>query len=86
VAVSTAPAPRVDFQTHPDRYRHWRLAIEGDIATLRMNVQPLEGQREGYELKLNSYDIGVDVELADCVQRLRFEHPQVRCVVPAPTS
>ncbi|HVS19670.1 MAG TPA: 2,3-epoxybenzoyl-CoA dihydrolase [Planctomycetota bacterium] len=81
MAATTAPAPRVDFQTHPDRYRHWQLAIDGDIATLRMNVAPLEGQREGYELKLNSYDIGVDVELADCVQRLRFEHPAVRCVV-----
>jgi benzoyl-CoA-dihydrodiol lyase len=81
VAVTTAPAPRVEFQTHPERYRHWKLSIDGDIATLRMNVQPLEGQREGYELKLNSYDIGVDVELADCVQRLRFEHPEVRCVV-----
>jgi benzoyl-CoA-dihydrodiol lyase len=81
LAATTAPAARVEFQTQPDRYRHWQLSIQGDIATLRMNVQPMEGQREGYELKLNSYDIGVDVELADCVQRLRFEHPQVRCVV-----
>jgi benzoyl-CoA-dihydrodiol lyase len=81
VAVTTAPAARVDFQTHPDRYRHWQLSIQGDIATLRMNVQPFEGQREGYELKLNSYDIGVDVELADALQRLRFEHPEVRCAV-----
>jgi benzoyl-CoA-dihydrodiol lyase len=81
LAATTAPAARVEFQTQPDRYRHWQLSIQGDIATLRMNVQPMEGQREGYELKLNSYDIGVDVELADCVQRLRFEQPQVRCVV-----
>jgi benzoyl-CoA-dihydrodiol lyase len=81
VATATAAAPRVQFQTHPSRYRHWRLAVEGDVARLEMNVQPLEGQREGYELKLNSYDIGVDIELADAVQRLRFEHPAVRCVV-----
>jgi benzoyl-CoA-dihydrodiol lyase len=81
VATATAAAPRVQFQTHPDRYRHWRLAVDGDVARLEMNVQPLEGQREGYELKLNSYDIGVDVELADAVQRLRFEHPGVRCVI-----
>jgi len=80
VATATA-APRVQFQTHPSRYRHWRLSIAGDIARLTMEVQPLEGQREGYELKLNSYDIGVDIELADAVQRLRFEHPQVRCAV-----
>ncbi|MCE9595737.1 MAG: 2,3-epoxybenzoyl-CoA dihydrolase [Planctomycetes bacterium] len=78
--TQTAPE-RVNFQTHPDRYRHWRLAITGDVATLAMNVQQFEPQRPGYELKLNSYDIGVDVELADAVLRLRFEHPEVRCCV-----
>ena len=81
MAATSAPTQPVSVQTHPRRYKHWQLSIDGDIATLRMNVQPHEGQREGYELKLNSYDIGVDVELNDAVQRLRFEHPQVRCVV-----
>jgi benzoyl-CoA-dihydrodiol lyase len=79
-ATHAARAP-VRFQTHPDRYRHWKLSIEGDIATLRMGVDAQAGEREGYDLKLNSYDIGVDVELADAVQRIRFEHPGVRCVV-----
>ena len=72
---------RICFQTHPDRYKHWTLSFEGDIATLAMNVDPDGGQREGYELKLNSYDLGVDIELADAIQRLRFEHPEVRCCV-----
>jgi len=82
MATATATEPqRVEFQTHPDRYRHWKLSVEGDIATLAMDVQPDGGQRPDYELKLNSYDIGVDVELADAIQRLRFEHPQVRCCV-----
>jgi benzoyl-CoA-dihydrodiol lyase len=67
--------------THPDRYRHWRLSVDGEIATLRMAVQPDGGLREGYELKLNSYDLGVDVELADALLRLCFERPEVRCVV-----
>ncbi len=80
--ADTATVPeRVVFQTHPDRYRHWKLSIAGDVATLRMQVQQFEPQRQGYELKLNSYDIGVDVELADAVMRLRFEHPEVRCVI-----
>jgi benzoyl-CoA-dihydrodiol lyase len=81
VAATAAPSQPVAFQTSPSRYKHWQLSVDGDIATLRMNVQPHEGQREGYELKLNSYDIGVDIELNDAVQRLRFEQPQVRCVV-----
>jgi benzoyl-CoA-dihydrodiol lyase len=81
VAATQTQAPPVQFQTHPSRYRHWRFEVQGDIARLAMNVQQFEPQREGYELKLNSYDIGVDVELADCLQRLRFEHPQVRCVI-----
>src|SRR3954470_24346703 len=71
----------VDFQTHPSRYRHWRLAVEGPIATLVMDVDEHGGLVPGYELKLNSYDLGVDIELYDAVQRLRFEHPQVRTVV-----
>ena len=71
----------IDFQTDPSRYRHWRLAFDGPIATLFMDVDPAGGMFEGYELKLNSYDLGVDIELADAVQRLRFEHPEVRCVV-----
>ncbi|MFZ2064569.1 MAG: 2,3-epoxybenzoyl-CoA dihydrolase [Xanthobacteraceae bacterium] len=72
---------RVDFQTEPARYRHWKLAVDGDIATLTMDVDEKAGLFEGYELKLNSYDLGVDIELADAIERLRFEHPQVRAVV-----
>jgi benzoyl-CoA-dihydrodiol lyase len=71
----------VSFQTDPDRYRHWRLAIDGPVATLSMDVDEQGGLRPGYELKLNSYDLGVDIELYDAVQRLRFEHPEVRTVV-----
>ena len=71
----------IGFQTHPDRYRHWKLSVDGDVATLTMAVQPDGGLRDEYELKLNSYDLGVDIELADAVQRLRFEHPEVRAVV-----
>jgi len=69
------------FEVHPDRYRHWKLAVEGDVARLSMDVDEEGGYVPGYELKLNSYDLGVDLELADAVQRLRFEHPEVRCVV-----
>ncbi len=72
---------RIDFQTEPARYRHWRLACEGRVATLTMDVDPAGGLFGGYELKLNSYDLGVDIELADAVQRLRFEHPEVGAVV-----
>jgi benzoyl-CoA-dihydrodiol lyase len=71
----------IDFQTDPTRYRHWRLSFEGPVATLTMDVDPDASLFEGCELKLNSYDLGVDIELADAVQRLRFEHPEVRCVV-----
>ena len=71
----------IDFQTSPDRYRHWKLQIKGAVATLSMDVQEDETLAEGYKLKLNSYDLGVDIELADAVQRLRFEHPEVRVVV-----
>src|SRR5579883_597717 len=72
---------RIDFQTDPSRYRHWRLEFDGPVATLTMDVDPDGSLFEGCELKLNSYDLGVDIELADAVQRLRFEHPEVRCVV-----
>jgi benzoyl-CoA-dihydrodiol lyase len=79
-ATHTETAP-IRFQTHPDRYRHWKLVCEGDLAFLTMAVEPFGGHREDYELKLNSYDLAVDVELADAVNRIRFEHPEVRCVV-----
>src|ERR1700728_4295663 len=72
---------RIDFQTEPARYRHWQLKVDGDIATLLMDVDEKSALFEGYELKLNSYDLGVDIELADALDRLRFEHPQVRVVV-----
>ena len=72
---------RIDFQTEPSRYRHWKLDIDGDVATLLLDVDEKGSLFEGYELKLNSYDLGVDIELADAIERLRFEHPQVRVVV-----
>ncbi len=72
---------QIDFETHPDRYRHWKLAVDGEIARLTMAVELRGGLRDDYELKLNSYDLGVDIELADAVQRLRFEHPEVRAVI-----
>ena len=72
---------RIDFQTEPARYRHWKLAFAGDVAELIMDVDENAGLFEGYQLKLNSYDLGVDIELADAVQRLRFEHPEVKVVV-----
>ena len=72
---------RIDFQTDPSRYRHWKLKVDGEVATLLMDVDEKAGLFEGYDLKLNSYDLGVDIELADAIERLRFEHPQVRVVV-----
>ncbi|MDX1390480.1 MAG: benzoyl-CoA-dihydrodiol lyase, partial [Acidobacteriota bacterium] len=72
-AKTQTPTGPIDFETHPDRYRHWKLAIEPPIARLTMAVQPDRPLRPGYELKLNSYDLGVDIELHDAVQRLRFE-------------
>ena len=75
------PAPMVDFQTSPERYRHWKIEVDGPIAYLTMHVQESGGLFPGYELKLNSYDLGVDIELADATQRLRFEHPGVKAVV-----
>ena len=71
----------IRFETHPDRYRHWRLQVDGGVATLWLDVQEDQPLRPGYVLKLNSYDLGVDIELADAVQRLRFEHPEVGAVV-----
>ena len=71
----------IDFQRHPDRYRHWRMRIDGRVAYLDMEVDPEGGLHGDYELKLNSYDLGVDIELADAVQRLRFGHPEVGAVV-----
>src|ERR1700741_139094 len=72
---------KIDFQTNPSRYKHWRLSFDGPVATLTMDVAEDGGIRPGYKLKLNSYDLGVDVELHDAVNRIRFEHPRVRCVV-----
>ncbi|MBM4343745.1 MAG: benzoyl-CoA-dihydrodiol lyase [Deltaproteobacteria bacterium] len=77
---ATAAAP-VTFQRSPDSYKHWKLHVDGGVATLTLNVDKDAPLRDGYELKLNSYDLGVDIELADAVRRLRFEHPQVRCVL-----
>ncbi len=71
----------VDFRVAPDTYRHWRIEVDGPVATVWMDVDENGGLRPGYELKLNSYDLGVDIELYDAVQRLRFEHPEVRTVV-----
>ena len=71
----------IDFQTDPARYRHWRIECQGDVAYLIMDVDPAGSLFDQYELKLNSYDLGVDIELNDAIQRLRFEHPEVRAVV-----
>jgi len=72
---------RIDFQTEPSRYRHWKLKVDGEIATLVMDVDEKSALFEGYDLKLNSYDLGVDIELADAIERLRFEYPRVRVLV-----
>src|SRR5256714_4179885 len=71
----------INFQTSPEQYKHWKLSFDGGVATLSMDVQEDETLAEGYKLKLNSYDLGVDIELADAIQRIRFEHPEVRAVV-----
>jgi benzoyl-CoA-dihydrodiol lyase len=76
-----AMSPRIDFQTEPARYRHWRLEFRGETAELVMDVDENAGLFDGYQLKLNSYDLGVDIELSDAVQRLRFEHPEVKVVI-----
>ncbi len=77
----TEAALRVDFRTDPSQYKHWDLSFEGQVATLAMDVNEDAGLRPGYKLKLNSYDLGVDIELHDALQRIRFEHPEVRTVV-----
>lgn len=79
--TAVAAAPAVDYQTHPSRYRHWKLSFEGAVATLSADFDENAGLRPGYKLKLNSYDLGVDIELNDAVQRIRFEHPEVRTVI-----
>ncbi len=71
----------VDYQTDPSKYRHWKLSFDGPVATLLMDVDEEGGLRPGYKLKLNSYDLGVDIELHDALQRIRFEHPEIRTVV-----
>src|SRR5215218_4939104 len=79
--MQTQAVEPVTFETHPSRYRHWKLELDGAIATLGMDVREDAGLRDDYRLKLNSYDLGVDIELADAIQRIRFEHPEVRVVV-----
>src|SRR6476661_7571754 len=74
-------AEMVDYQTDPSRYQHWKLKFDGEVATLSLDIDENGGIREGYKLKLNSYDLGVDIELHDALQRIRFEHPEVRSVV-----
>ena len=74
-------AELVDFQTEPSRYKHWRISFDGPVATLTMDVSEDAGIRPGYKLKLNSYDLGVDIELHDALQRIRFEHPEIRSVM-----
>jgi benzoyl-CoA-dihydrodiol lyase len=74
-------APRVDYQTNPSQYRHWKLSFNGPVATLKADFDENAGLRPGYKLKLNSYDLGVDIELNDAINRVRFEHPEVRTVV-----
>jgi len=79
--TAITPASRISFETSPDRYRHWKLSLDGAVATLSMDVQEDAGLSPDYRLKLNSYDLAVDIELADAVQRLRFEHPEVHAVI-----
>jgi benzoyl-CoA-dihydrodiol lyase len=86
----------ISYETEPSRYHHWKLAFDGPLATLTLDVSEDKGIVPGYKLKLNSYDLGVDIELADALNRIRFEHPEVKCTVitarasacsaPAPTS
>src|SRR5690349_4614499 len=81
VTTLEAPPAEVSFDTAPDRYKHWRLRTDGEIATLTLDVAEDGGIVPGYELKMNSYDLGVDIELHDALQRIRFEHPEVKAVV-----
>ncbi|HJO87343.1 MAG TPA: benzoyl-CoA-dihydrodiol lyase, partial [Rhodospirillales bacterium] len=71
----------IDFSTNPSQYKHWQLSFDGPVATLAMDVAENGGMAPGYELKLNSYDLGVDIELYDATQRLRFEHPEIKSVI-----
>jgi benzoyl-CoA-dihydrodiol lyase len=80
-AAETPTTDWVDFQTHPSQYRHWKLAVDGAVATLALDVDENAGLRPGYKLKLNSYDLGVDIELHDALNRIRFEHPSVSSVI-----
>src|SRR5881397_3636494 len=79
--VHATAHPTVVFETHPARYNHWKLTFDGPVATLAMDVREDAGLSADYKLKLNSYDLGVDIELADAIQRIRFEHPDVRVVI-----
>ncbi len=79
--ATSASGPIVDYRTSPDQYVHWHLSFDGPVATLAMDTREDGGIRPGYSLKLNSYDLGVDIELHDALQRIRFEHPEVRTVV-----
>src|SRR6059036_1252605 len=78
---SVDASPRVDYRTAPSNYRHWKLSFEGDVAKLALDIAEDGGIRPGYKLKLNSYDLGVDIELHDALNRIRFEHPEVKAVV-----
>ena len=78
--TAVTPAP-VDYRTDPSQYRHWKLSVEGPLARLTLDIAEDAGIRPGYKLKLNSYDLGVDIELADALNRVRFEHPEVRSVI-----
>ena len=73
--------PRVDYRTDPTQYKHWKLSFEGSVARLVLDIAEDGGIRPGYKLKLNSYDLGVDIELNDALNRVRFEHPEVRSVI-----
>ncbi len=80
--LEAQPSPSlITYDTHPDRYHHWRLSFDGPVATLAMDVNEDKALKPGYKLKLNSYDLGVDIELADALNRIRFEHPEVKCMV-----
>ena len=80
-SATSGSQPRIDYETHPAQYRHWKLGFDGQIATLAMDVSEDKGIKPGYKLKLNSYDLGVDIELYDALNRIRFEYPEVKCVV-----
>src|SRR5260370_1457551 len=81
IRIEWEAARMITFDTHPDRYKHWKLQVDGPIVTLVLDVAEDGGIRPGYKLKLNSYDLGVDIELHDALNRIRFEHPQLKAVV-----